>query len=207
MDLKLDKQTIAITESDTATLREVIERISDEIKGQNRVISEIFVNGEAMGGWDDPQFSSMTVSQCSTMELLSDEPKTLAHKVLYEIAGYMPKIKDALVETSSRIQSRKEEEGLQLLQQIMTTWAELFQGFQSATIVTGLDLSTIVIQGQSFTELNQSVHKLLDDASEMISEQRYLELSDILEYELAPKMPLIEEAIYQLVKELEKKPN
>ncbi len=207
MDLKLDNQPVEIIENDAAPLRQVIERVSNQLKERNRVICEIFVNGRAMAGWDDPKMAAMTVGQCASMMLVSEEPRRLAIKVLYDIAGYMSKIKEALVETSTLIQSRKEEEGMQRLEQIMSTWSELYQGFRNALIVTGLDLREVTVQNQTFAEINEEVHQLLETISEVVQDQRFLELSDILEYELAPKMPLLEEGIYRLVRELERNLN
>lgn len=207
MKLKLDNQTIEVTESDDTLVRNVIERISIQLKERNRVISEIAVNGRVMAGWDDPKIVDMTVDQCESMVLKSEEPRRLAHKVLYDIAGYMPRIQQALVETSSLIQSRKEEEGMKLLEQIMTTWSELYQGFRNALVVTGLDLHRVALDNKTFADVNEDVHCLLDTISQLVQDQRFLELSDALEYELAPKMPLIEEGIYRLVKELEKNLN
>lgn len=207
MILKLDNQTVDVTEKGDALIRRVLERVSGQLKERNRVISEIQVNGRDIAGWDDPKIAEMTVDQCDSMILASEEPRRLAHKVLYDIASYMPKIQEALVETSSLIQSRKEEEGMKLLEQIMTTWSELYHGFRNALIVTGLDLNQIPLDKKSFADVNQDVHQLLDSVSTLVQEQRFLELSDVLEYELAPKMPLIEEGIYLLVKELERNLN
>jgi hypothetical protein len=36
-----------------------------------------------------------------------------------------------------------------------------------------------------------------------VQDQQYLELSDILEYELAPRLPELEEGIYQIIKSVE----
>ncbi len=204
MDLKLDNQSVEVTESGDMSVRQVIERISGLLKNRNRVISEIMVNGRALAGWDDPKIAGMKVGDCQRMDLVSDEPRKLAQKVLYDIAGYMPKIQEALVQTSSLIQSRKEEEGMRLLEQIMNTWIELYQGFQKALNVTGLDIHRVVVANQSFAALNEEIHQLLEGISLVVQDQRFLELSDMLEYELAPKISLLEEGIYLLVKELEK---
>lgn len=207
MILKLDNQAIEVTESEDTLVRNVVERVSVHLKERNRVISEITVNGRIMAGWDDPHIVNMAVGQCESMVLKSEEPRRLAHKVLYDIAGYMPRIQQALVDTSSLIQSRKEEEGMKLLEQIMTTWSELYQGFRNALVVTGLDLHRVTLDKKTFAEVNEEVHQLLGSISDLVQDQRFLELSDVLEYELAPKMPLIEEGIYRLVKELEKSLN
>ncbi|MDP8244461.1 MAG: hypothetical protein P9L94_10310 [Candidatus Hinthialibacter antarcticus] len=207
MKLVLDDQPIDFTETGDATLREVVERISLELKESQRVISEIVLDGRHIGGWDDPELSQMTVGQCQNMRLISEEPRNLAHKVLHEIASYMPRIKEALIETSSKIQSGAEKDGMQLLEQVTATWAELYQGFQSAILVTGLDLNMVTVEGRTFLAINEEIHKFLDHVTVMVQENRMLELSDVLEYEIAPRIPLVEEGIYRVIKEMEKKPN
>ncbi len=207
MELILDNQTKEVTENDTDTLRDVIERLSEELKHQNRVISEIYIDGKQIGGWDDPEVANMQIGSCNHLRIMSEEPRKLAHNVLYDIAEYMPKLQEALVETSRKIQSRQEQEGLMLLEQVTATWAELLQGLQSAIIVTGIDLDHISVNGKPFADINEEIHGFLDEASNLVQTQQNLELSDILEYEIAPRMPLVEEAIHQMIKAVEQKPH
>lgn len=205
MLLTLDNQHIELVENEDTPLRDVIERISLQLKEKHRVISEIFVDGMQIAGWDDPDVAERTVGTCKSMRLVSEEPRKLAHQVLYDIASYMPKIQEALVDSSSKIQSRNEQEGLQVLEQATSAWAELLQGLQSALTVTGLNFEDVRVGDKSFIEINEDIHTYLEEASGLVEEQRYLELSDILEYEIAPRIPHMEEGIYQLIKMLEKK--
>ncbi|RJP33868.1 MAG: hypothetical protein C4527_03635 [Candidatus Omnitrophota bacterium] len=205
MELILDSRRIDVIETSDTPLRKVIERVSDILKDQNRVISEILVDGVMIGGWDDPSIASRNVGECISLRLSSDEPRRIAHRVLYDIADYLPKIQKALVETSVLLQSRKETEGLELLEKVTATWAELYHGLQSAVTVTGLDLNMVSVKGQTFLQLNHTVHDYLEEVTGLIQDQQFLELSDILEYEIAPRMPDIQEGIYLFIKELEKK--
>ncbi len=207
MKLLVDNQPAEIIETQETSLNEVIERISNDLQEQNRVISEIYVNGRMMTGWNDETLSSMKVGTCDSMRLISEEPRKLAHKVLYDIAGFMGNIQNALVECSTKIQSRNEQEGLQILETITSTWAELYMGLQKAIAVTGVGFENIFVEGKSFSQINEEIHQYLDDVSELVQEQQFLELSDVLEYEIAPRVPQIREGIYKLIKETEKKPH
>lgn len=207
MKLVVDEQTVEVIEAEDAALRLIIERISDELKEKNRVISEIYLDGKAIGGWDDPQLTQIHVGQCNHLRLISQEPRKLAQDVLREIAQYMPRIQQALIETSSKIQSRQEEEGMQLLEQVTSTWAELYQGLQSALTVTGVDVEHIRIQERTFLELNNEIQQFLEEVMDLVQDNRLLELSDILEYEIAPRMPVVEEGIYRIIREADRKPH
>ncbi|MBN2329837.1 MAG: hypothetical protein JXR73_22030 [Candidatus Omnitrophica bacterium] len=204
MDLKLDKQSVELIESGESTVQDVIKRVSEQLKKKNRVISEILVNGRAIGGMNDPQLAEMNVRECESLALTSDEPRKLAHKVLYQIAEYMPRIHDALVETSNKIQSRQENEGMKLLEEIMTTWSVIYQGFRNSLIVTGLNLDQVSVDNKTLIDVNELIHQKLEIVADLVQAQSYLELSDVLEYELAPLMPLLEEGIYKLIREFEK---
>lgn len=207
MKLLVDNQPAEVIETQESSLSEVIERISNDLQEQNRVISEIYVNGRMMAGWNDETLSTMKVGTCDNMRLISETPRKLAHKVLYDIAGFMGNIQNALVECSTKIQSRNEQEGLQILETITSTWAELYMGLQKAIAVTGVGFDNIIVDGKSFSQINEEIHQFLDDVSELVQEQQFLELSDILEYEIAPRIPQIREGIYKLIKETEKKPH
>ena len=204
MELILDNQPLAVPEEGNTPLRAVFQRVTEELRGRNRVICEVFIDGAQQGSWDDPKIAERKVGDCRLMRLVSEEPRRLAQKVLYEIAGYMPKIKNALVECSTRLQSRKETEGMELLEEITATWVELYQGLQSALTVTGLDYDSVSVQGNTFLQINEEIHQYLEEVADLVQNQQFLELSDILEYEIAPRIPLLEECIYQFIKQLEK---
>ncbi|MDX9755439.1 MAG: hypothetical protein RBU29_15855, partial [bacterium] len=203
MKLTLDGQAIDVVEESDSSLSLVIERISHMLKERFRVVSELEVDGVAVGDWSDPAFQAQTVGQTQEIRIRSEEPRKLAVKVLYEIATYMPKIQDALIKTSEKIQSRKEEEGMRLLEQVTSTWAELLHGLQSAILVTGIDLQAIQVKEKTFLDINNEIHQFLEEISRFVQDQQYLELSDILEYELAPRLPELEEGIYQIIKSVE----
>ena len=59
MDLFLDNQPISVTEDDRATIRDVINRVSDDLKTQNRVVCEVFVDEVAQGDWQNDPFASL----------------------------------------------------------------------------------------------------------------------------------------------------
>ena len=128
MKLLLDGQPVEVRESNPTPLRTVIERISEEIR-PSRVISEIFLDGKLMGGWDDPEITSRTVAQCRSLELISEEPRALAHKVLYEIGSYMPRIQEFSFQPLPAFNPVKEE-GLHLLHEISVP-AELFRDYRT----------------------------------------------------------------------------
>ena len=205
MELFLDDESVSVTESDEAIVRDVINRISDELKQQNRVVSEVFVDDVQCGDWEREPFAQRKVGEVASLRLKSEEPRRLAVKVLYDIATYMPRLQSALVETSSLLQSRREEEAFALLQDVMQTWLELYQGLKGSSTVIGISQSEIRVGASTAEEIQQQILQYLEEASTHLEEQRLLELSDLLEYELAPKMPQVQEAIYIMIREAEQK--
>lgn len=207
MKLVLDEQHIEVNESGDTPLRTVVEKLSEQLKDQNRVISEIYLDGKAMGGWDDPELSSTQINSCKHLRIISSEPRALAREVLREVVKYMPRIQKALIDTAVKIQSRQEEEAMQLLEQVTTTWLELYQALQSSLSVTGVDAAAVTVEGKTFGQLNEEIQGYLDQVSQMVQEQQMLELSDILEYELAPRIPALEEAIFRIIAEADRPMN
>ena len=207
MELFLDDQPIPVTESNETTILDVISRVSDDLKMENRVVAEVFVDEVQSGDWEREPYSQRKIQEVTTLRLISDEPRRLAIKVLYDIAKYMPRLQNALVETSSLLQSRREDEAMALLRDVMGTWCELYQGLRGSTSVIGLNQADIRVGNTTSEAIHQQVVQLLDEATSHLNQQRLLELSDLLEYELAPKMPLVEESIYVMIREAERLPH
>ena len=204
MELLLDDEPVSVTENEDATIRDVIIRVSDELKDRNRVVAEVFVDEVQCGDWEREPFAQRKIQEVTSLRLKSEEPRHLAIKVLYDIATYMTRLQNALVETSSLLQSRREEDAFSLLQEVMQTWFELYQGLRGSSTVLGISQSDIRVGENTAEEIHQSIVQHLEDASSFLEEQRLLELSDLLEYELAPKMPQVEEAIYVMIREAER---
>jgi len=204
MELLLDDEPVSVTENEDATIRDVIIRVSDELKDRNRVVAEVFVDEVQCGDWEREPFAQRKIQEVTSLRLKSEEPRHLAIKVLYDIATYMTRLQNALVETSSLLQSRREEDAFSLLQEVMQTWFELYQGLRGSSTVLGISQSDIRVGENTAEEIHQSIVQHLEDASNFLEEQRLLELSDLLEYELAPKMPQVEEAIYVMIREAER---
>jgi hypothetical protein len=207
MELFLDDQPIPVPESEDATIRDVILRVSDDLKETNRVVSEVIVDEVQCGDWEREPFGQRRIQEIGSLRLGSEEPRRLAVKVLYDIAKYMPRIRDNLVETSSLLQSRREEDALALLQEVMQTWSELYQGLKGSATVLGISQSSIQVGETTSEAIHEEILRLIEDASTHLEQQRFLELSDLLEYELAPKIPLVEESIYVMIREAERQPH
>ncbi|HOE10724.1 MAG TPA: hypothetical protein PLQ35_04650 [bacterium] len=204
MDLFLDNQPLAVIEDSEATIRDVINRVSDDLKGRNRVVCEVYVDEVPQGDWQNDPFAEQHIREINSLRLISEEPRRLAIKVLYDIAKYMSPIQKELVDISSFLQSRQEEQAFNRLQQLMYAWSQLYHGLNGASAILGVDHDRIAVGQQSASEIHLQVLQLLEDATRHLQEQRFLELSDLLEYELAPKMPLVEEAIYVMIREAER---
>ena len=204
MELFLDDKPIPVTETDDTTIHDLISRVSDDLKERNRVVSEVFVDDVACGNWEKETFSQRPIQEVNSLRLKSEEPRILAVKVLYDIAKYMSPLQEGLGEISSLLQSRREDEAFERLHNVMQTWAELYQGLRGATTIIGINQAEVRVGQTTAEEIHQQILQLLDDATNHLEEQRFLELSDLLEYELAPKMPMVEEAIYLIIREAER---
>ncbi|MFH1743393.1 MAG: hypothetical protein ABIH23_30680 [bacterium] len=201
MELFLDDKPAPIAEANDATIYEVISRVSEDLRKQNRVISEVFVDDVACGDWGKDPFAQRRIQEVNSLRLKSEEPRSLAIKVLYDIAKYMTPLQEGLVEISSLLQSRREDEAFGKLHTLMETWSELYQGLKGATTVIGINQAEIHVGQNTAESIHKQVLQLLEDATNHLEEQRLLELSDLLEYELAPKMPMVEEAIYLMIRQ------
>lgn len=206
MKLFVDGQEKDILENENASLRDVVERIAKQLmEEENRVVAELLVDGMQMGNWDDPEFVKLTVGGVSELRINTDNPRNQSIKILYEIASYMPEINKNLIGVSEKIQSRQEEEGLQHLAIVMENWVELQTGMENAVNFLGIDFNDVQVGNSTFEMLRQGIVEHLDSINELFADRRLLEISDVLEYELAPRVEGMEEGIYQIIKIAEKK--
>ena len=189
------------------TLVELLEEITKEVKKDRRIIIKIVINEREIPGAIGKDLLQKSIDEIEKLDIETAEPRKLSIDILYESARIMPKLAEGLGKISENIQAHEENKAMTLLHDCLQSWIEINQGIKGASIALGLDFKEILVEDTNLDAIQDEMQSLLDTASDALKREDYLEFSDVLEYEMAPKLRLIEGGLYKMIKEAEKELN
>jgi hypothetical protein len=184
---------------------EYAQALEDLAQERYRVITEIKADGRTYQALDSKELTALNPKEISLLEIGTENPRSLSISILYDTARYMPRLSSAFERIAEKIQRHDETSAMEVLQECTSTWLELNSGLNGARTTLGLDFEEIMLGENSLAEIYNEVLDLLGEIQEVLEDNEMLELSDLLEYELAPRMLKMEEGIYQLINVAERK--
>ena len=189
------------------TLVQVLEESTKEAKSRNRIIINIKIDRKEIPGAIGKDLLQKSVDEIEVLELGTAEPRKLSIEILYESARIMPRLADGLNQIAENIQAHEENKALTLLHDCLQSWIEINQGIKGASIALGLDFKDISIEETNLEKVQMEIQDFLDTASNALKKEDYLEFSDLLEYEISPRLRQVERGLYEMIKEAEKELN
>ena len=205
MEILIDNEPLEFTYERVSSLAQLLSVLSKEVNNNHRIILEIKVDGQVLDGMEDPRIGKMNLSDVAKLEISTENPRVLSIHILYECAKHIGKISHGLESVAEEIQSRREQQAFDRLQEALGAWIEINEGISNAATVLGIDFDEFLLKGDPLKTVQQDIQKSLNEAAQTLQEENYLEFSDILEFDLAPKLQNIQEGLYRIITVSEKK--
>lgn len=189
------------------SLKDLLNYLITSLSEKHRAIVHLSIDGLVVEDFDEPGLQGLSLERIQTIEIDTENPRTLSIQILYEVAKYLARIADQMPVIAEMIQSRDEKGAFERLQEVLGTWIEINRGLSNAAVALGVNFNELILKGKSMSSVHEGVRALLDSAAVSLEQANYLELSDNLEYDLAPKLRELQECVYQMITVAEKKPN
>ncbi|MBE7557540.1 hypothetical protein HS125_00760 [bacterium] len=203
MEILFDNQAVDL--GPFATFPEYAEALERRAQERRRVITGVVVDGRNYHGLDSRELAGRDPAQVARLEISTENPRKLGITILYDTARYMPRLANGFSRVAEQIQRREEQSAMELLQECLSTWMELTQGMKGSMITLGLDLEEVELGETNLGVIYEEILDLLSDVTDAMEEGDYLDLSDLLEYEVAPRLLSVEEGLYRMINLAERK--
>lgn len=112
-------------------------------------------------------------------------------------------LKGLIEKTSSALQTGKDKEAFTALTKLSEGLGTLFSVINSAKLIAETAGAEIEYEGQSLNDAAEESKELLEGILEAFSNEDFVSVSDLLEYELSERLPLFEGFIDELIKRLQ----
>ncbi|PIU68749.1 MAG: hypothetical protein COS84_00615 [Armatimonadetes bacterium CG07_land_8_20_14_0_80_40_9] len=186
-------------------LKEALDKIKEELKEKNLVVTKVLVDGKEIPLLQEVVWKERAVSEIEKVEVSSANPRELTIAGVLDSLTILPKINESLREAVRLIQTGSQEKGLNLLAEALEglNWFNVV--IQGVEKVLGIELSSFSIKGVDLLKKREELVEVLRKALSSFQNRDFVNLGDLIEYELAPQIESWLEVIPDLIKEVDKK--
>lgn len=204
MKVVLDNHSLDINVKDDTNLEQLLIAVQEQLRqqGTSKLVVDVRVDGEEVFQAQH-DMSLIGLGQVQTVEITTDNVVSTAVKGLTAIQKQLPQLAERMANIATLLQEGRREEALETFSQVCNDWRKIIQFFDSLGTVFGLDYNSIDVDGKTFDSINAELLGLLGDTKTAITNDDLVMLSDLVEYELAPKLNeevQIVEKILELIK-------
>lgn len=205
MHIYVDDQPFAVSDLSGKTVRDVAGEIRDGLLPQKRILVAIFLNGQkdpVPPGSIEPTLDS-PVSQYERIDFQSAIPQTLAREVLRQSRVLVAEATPICRQAGEMLSAGQTARAMELLGNCFMVWNQVQESMTKSVQLLSLDLSKVDVNGQPADELLEKFADELRQVKEALENRDYVQLSDILQYELQEVAPRWQGLLDQLVAQID----
>lgn len=183
------------------SLGEIIDQVSNERISDSRVITNIRVNGQELLEDEDGLYPDIAGGEIDSLELQTGLSQEMAHRGLQDAKNYLEKLNPGIEKTAELYRVGEDAKAHDQYGQCMDGINWFIHVLEGARQVMGLDYEKISFNGVPVRSYVENLENVIREMLAAQSDEDWVMLSDLIEYELLPIMkgwkeilPLIEEA-------------
>src|SRR3954468_3703956 len=178
MSVTVDRQPLPAAEMGLETLGQLIAHLQKD----NRLVVHVLVDGQ------EPDLSHMgTVRKIPlsqhTLFVETADPTQLAVQALTEVDAQLVEADRLRTEASDLIVQNQNQKAMEKLSGCFSTWQHAQESVLKTAQLLRLDLSSLIVEGASLTDLLNEFTKQLRDLKKALENRDFVGLNDILRYE------------------------
>ncbi|MCP5462088.1 MAG: hypothetical protein H7A34_02750 [bacterium] len=189
MKILINDQVSKIQPENELNLEDLMVRIQDSVhkQDQTQVIIDIKVDGKPL--FDSSRnIRSYSLDSIKTIEVQTDNLIETIIRTLGTIKKDLPSLSEGMSNISTTLQAGNKEGALVQFSHICEEWRRIIQFLDNVSQLLQIDYSKLIFAEKTIDQANEELLLLLKDAKDSIEKDDLVMLSDLIEYELAPKI-------------------
>ncbi len=167
--------------SNFANLEEVLLNVMQEAKMEDRVVTDVLVNDELFSEIYPHQAEDLSSSDIKSIEIRT----VPASQMALDISGEMHKVAQLMLNGARNVarlfREAKDGDALELLQDLLDVTRDFLN------MVSVLRSRYLNGANAEFAEKTQNLSDLISEMSDVLANEDWVLMADLLEYELAPQ--------------------
>jgi len=187
MKIIIDGYEDLVIADEGETLGELLCQLEEWIRNNERVIVQVKLEGKPLSEEDKKNLFDKKVSEFEILELSTTNLWQWAFGSLEEIKVYLPEIARKMEKVSFLIRRGDHKKAFFLLEKYMGLWEKVNEVLAKIERIFALDYTKIFLEEDTSCRMEEIV-QFLKQAKRAINDEDFLNLADILEYELASQI-------------------
>jgi len=189
MKVLINEKDVAFDVNENNNFGEFLASVQDYVRedDSSKLVVDIKVDGEQIfKNEHDP--SELSLKDINKVEVTTDNVKDVSIRALQEIKSELPLLAELMSNISTSFQEGKREHALNLFSDLCNEWRQIIQFFDDLSRVLFIDYSQIDLGDKSIDQANGELLSRLVETKTAIEKDDLVTLSDLVEYELIPKI-------------------
>ncbi len=192
MQINLNHQTEDVPTEGLQSFGELMDQVARQAEREGARIIQVKLNGEDITGKDHSLLHTMPLEEIQEIEVQTGDPRILARSSLYSVADFLEQLLKELQNTAELFRLGNNERSNQSFLRCIDGMQVFMHSLESCRRLLGLSFELIFVpvsQGGAETTVAENRRRLfevLDSMIEAQTNQDWILLADLLEYELIP---------------------
>ena len=182
-------------------LQEVLVKVMSEDALQQRVVTDVLVNKEQFSEIYPHQAEDIECSEIDQLEIQTVDIVQMAYDISCELGKVCNILTAGAREVASLFRQADDAEALEMLQDLL----DVTRDFMNMLALLRNEYAGVTDNVPDFNSNVESISNLLGEMTEVLENEDWILLSDLLEYEFVPLMDNWESAIAYLQEKISKR--
>lgn len=163
-----------------SNLEEILLYAASDSRLENRIVTDVLLNDELFSELYPHQAEDIPTNEINSVEIRSIPFGEMAYNITEELLKVSNFISAGSKEVAQHFRKGEDDEGLELFQDLL----DVIRDFM--TMVNVLRTDFIVTDDSVFADCSEQISSLLSEMTDVLEQEDWIMLADLLEYELIP---------------------
>jgi hypothetical protein len=204
MHVYVDDNPFAVANLEAKSLRQVAQEIRQDLTPRKRMLVAIYTNGELVPAADIDSVLDATAARYERIDFQTAVPQVLAREVLQQARELVAEATPICQQAGEMLSAGQTARAMELLGNCFGVWSQVQESMSRSVDLLGLDLSRMQVEGKKVDQMLSEFAEQLRTVKDALENRDYVQLSDILQYELQDATPRWQSLLDQVVAQIDK---
>jgi hypothetical protein len=189
MEILINQNKTELSFDENETLGHLFLQLEDYLHEHNLCVLSVSLDDRLIDADEQKKLSGQSLSDFNTISLETVANENLAEQSLLEILILLEQLEDFSEKTAEMIHKGQHEKVNENINSFLQVWAVLFETISNASRYHKFKLTDIRLDNLAFSEMINTLTGHLTEIKKSISSRDYVNIADVLEYEISPTLP------------------
>lgn len=212
MEISLNNQKEDISTEGIQYFGQLMENLAKKAAEGGDTVLSVKLNGEDVTGKDRSHLEELPIQQVEELEIQTGDPKNLARSTLYSIADFHEQLLQEFKNTAELFRVGNGDRSNQSLLRCIDGLQVLMHSLESCRKLLGISFELLFIPGddghkeENVAENRRKLFSIFDNMLQAQTDQDWVLLADMIEYELIPALTDWRQIICSILKQTTSSP-